>query len=307
MANGITVQAGYTWSKTMTETEYLNAFDVELHRVIGAFDRTHMFVTSGIVELPFGRDRHWGRDWNTLVDTVFGGWQVSYLLKQQSGAPLGFGNYLLKPGMTEDDIPLPGGDRDIARWFNVDAFERAPAQQLVSNVRTTPLRLANVRGPGYVVLDLGIMKDIVFGQRDPAAAPTRVLQHPQHDQPEQSGYVADQHGIRHDHVPESVSEAVPIGRAFHLLKRVRGPGRGVQTSRRRAKKKSPTHRDDASGFVNIPGSDLLSHRPAPAVPSAVEGLTSVFGMGTGVTPPLWPPGNLLAAGTGNPGAEPWTA
>ena len=25
----------------------------------------------------------------------------------------------------------------------------------------------------------------------------------------------------------------------------------------------------------------------------------MFGMGTGVTPPLWPPGNLLAAGTGD--------
>lgn len=165
MANGITLQVGYTWSKTMTETEYLNAFDTELHRVIGAFDRTHMFVTSGIVELPFGQDRHWGRNWSTFVDTVLGGWQVSYLLKQQSGAPLGFGNYLLKPGMTEGDIALPRGDREIARWFNTDAFERTPAQQLVSNVRTTPLRLAEVRGPGYVVLDLGIMKNIELGSR----------------------------------------------------------------------------------------------------------------------------------------------
>ena len=39
-----------------------------------------------------------------------------------------------------------------------------------------------------------------------------------------------------------------------------------------------------------PGSDLLSHAVAHAVPSAVEGLTSVFGMGTGVTLLLWPPG-----------------
>ena len=67
--------------------------------------------------------------------------------------------------MTEADIALSGGDRDIARWFNVDAFERTPAQQLVSNVRTTPLRLAEVRGPGYVVLDLGIMKNIEMGSR----------------------------------------------------------------------------------------------------------------------------------------------
>ena len=35
-----------------------------------------------------------------------------------------------------------------------------------------------------------------------------------------------------------------------------------------------------------PGSDLLSHTVTRAVPSAVEGLTTVFGMGTGVTPLL---------------------
>jgi len=32
-----------------------------------------------------------------------------------------------------------------------------------------------------------------------------------------------------------------------------------------------------------PGSVLLSHRVAPAVPLALKSLTSVFGMGTGVT------------------------
>jgi hypothetical protein len=31
-----------------------------------------------------------------------------------------------------------------------------------------------------------------------------------------------------------------------------------------------------------PGSDLLSHTVTRAVPSAMRGLTSVFGMGTGV-------------------------
>jgi hypothetical protein len=37
------------------------------------------------------------------------------------------------------------------------------------------------------------------------------------------------------------------------------------------------------------GGDLLSHPVAGAVPSAREGLTSGFGMGPGVSPPLWPP------------------
>ncbi len=37
------------------------------------------------------------------------------------------------------------------------------------------------------------------------------------------------------------------------------------------------------------GSALLSHTVTHAVPSALESLTSVFGMGTGVTSPLKPP------------------
>ena len=38
-------------------------------------------------------------------------------------------------------------------------------------------------------------------------------------------------------------------------------------------------------LIKNPGSVLLSHRVAPAVPSALGSLTSVFGMGTGVSSP----------------------
>ena len=37
------------------------------------------------------------------------------------------------------------------------------------------------------------------------------------------------------------------------------------------------------------GGDLLSHTLASAVPSALAGLASGFGMGPGVSLPLWPP------------------
>lgn len=37
------------------------------------------------------------------------------------------------------------------------------------------------------------------------------------------------------------------------------------------------------------GDGLLSHPVSKAVPSVLEGLTSVFGKGTGVSPPLWSP------------------
>src|SRR5436190_22851595 len=49
-------------------------------------------------------------------------------------------------------------------------------------------------------------------------------------------------------------------------------------------RKKPLASNDARGFLLInPGNDLVSHKVALAVPSAQRGLTSVFGMGTGVT------------------------
>jgi hypothetical protein len=39
----------------------------------------------------------------------------------------------------------------------------------------------------------------------------------------------------------------------------------------------------------VAGGALVSHRVAPAVPSALAGLTSGFGMGPGVPPPPLPP------------------
>src|SRR5215475_11709940 len=47
----------------------------------------------------------------------------------------------------------------------------------------------------------------------------------------------------------------------------------------------------SESFVN-PGNDLVSHAVARAVPSALRGLTSVFGMGTGVTLSVRSPENF---------------
>ena len=43
--------------------------------------------------------------------------------------------------------------------------------------------------------------------------------------------------------------------------------------------------------IKMPGADLLSHNLATAVSSALEVLTSGFGMGPGVSPPVRAPGN----------------
>jgi hypothetical protein len=46
------------------------------------------------------------------------------------------------------------------------------------------------------------------------------------------------------------------------------------------------HHLSMMGFKKYPGNVLLSHDLSVIVSSALESLTSVFGMGTGVTPPV---------------------
>jgi hypothetical protein len=161
MANGFTVQVAYSWQRTMIETGYLNQSDSELERVISNFDRQHTFVSSGLAELPFGHNRKFGRSWSGATDLLLGGWQIGYIFKAQSGAPLGFGNFLFAQGMGVDDIMAD--DPGVDQWFNVNAFNRVNAQQLVSNIRTQPSRFEEVRGPGYAVLDLSLLKNFSLG------------------------------------------------------------------------------------------------------------------------------------------------
>jgi hypothetical protein len=160
-SSGFTVQAGYAWSRAMIAgatrnlSGFLNDFDDRPERVVSPFDRAHTFVSSGLLELPFGR-RAGPRASGS--GAWVGGWQVGYMFKAQSGAPLDFDNPLFAPGKGIDDVrsdhPMPD------RWFNTDAFDRVPAHQLVSNVRTQPSRFTEVRGPGYAVLDLSVLKHI---------------------------------------------------------------------------------------------------------------------------------------------------
>ena len=48
--------------------------------------------------------------------------------------------------------------------------------------------------------------------------------------------------------------------------------------------KTPAQRCCAGVFEGMAGDGLLSHTLSSAVPSALQGLTTVFGMGTGVAP-----------------------
>ena len=95
----------------------------------------------------------------------------------QSGNPIGFGNFLFKPGYSIKDVPKPADQRTQEAlfaglpsnssatnpWFNTEPFERTTANQLDRNIRTQPTRFSEVRAPGYALLDASLIKKVRFG------------------------------------------------------------------------------------------------------------------------------------------------
>src|SRR5439155_26626098 len=78
-----------------------------------------------------------------------------------------------------------------------------------------------------------------------------------------------------DHRPSPAADRV----GAHRL------GRCALGAKRSTKKREPR----SGSRLRLIGGYLLSREVALRVPSAQAGLTSLFGMGRGVSPPLWPP------------------
>jgi carboxypeptidase family protein/TonB-dependent receptor-like protein len=161
---GFTVGSSYTYSKSTEAFEFLNAADPHPWKGVSAVDVPHRMTLNGILELPFGKNRRFGAGAAAPVNALIGGWQLSGIYTYQSGFPIAFGNIIFTGNL--DDIPLPAGERNLTRWFNTGAgFNRVSTEQLGSNVRTFPLRLANVRSDTVSNVDLSLIKNTSLSGR----------------------------------------------------------------------------------------------------------------------------------------------
>jgi hypothetical protein len=166
MANGFTVQASYTYAKTMEATGFLNGADPVPAEMISSVDRPHYLALTSIYELPIGRGRALAGGISKLADFFVGGWQVQGMYRFQSGPPLGFSNPLFNGSCAGwKDIALPAGERSYKRWFNTDCFNRTSSQQLSYNLNTTPSMFSWLRGDALSVLDLSAIKKFKIRER----------------------------------------------------------------------------------------------------------------------------------------------
>lgn len=139
----------------------------------------HRLVFGPIWDLPVGRGRALGRNWNPVLDAIAGGWQVSMLGTIRSGAPFGItvlngpleirgdsaDGTTLRPNLVKDaqiyhprkGEPLDGGNRGIY-WLSADAFYLPEKYHLGNAARTLP----GVLGPGAIDLDMMLAKNWRF-------------------------------------------------------------------------------------------------------------------------------------------------
>jgi hypothetical protein len=156
-AKGFTVNANYTFSKFMQAINLLNPADIQPVREISDQDTPHRVTMSGIYELPFGKGKPFLDVANRLASRIVGGWQISGLLSYQNGFPIAWGNYI---SLNPSQILLPADQRTTAHYFNTAAFDTLSADQLVSNLRTFPLRFAQIRQPNLSNVDIALIKNV---------------------------------------------------------------------------------------------------------------------------------------------------
>jgi Carboxypeptidase regulatory-like domain len=190
LSRGLTALVSYTWGRALTDSpdhistsgggagidtgtfrEPQDSYNLTAERGPAEFDITHRFVTSYVWELPFGRGRRFGTEWNRATDFVLGGWQLSGIHVVQSGLALTGtlggstvlnlgGERRARPNLVGDP-ELPTSQRTIQRWFNTDAFAAfSPAPQAFGNAG-----VGIMRGPGYANFDFTLAKDFRVDDR----------------------------------------------------------------------------------------------------------------------------------------------
>lgn len=179
-SRGLLLLVTYQWSKAIDNSSERQTWTYDgdgwrdytngrIERSISQHDIPQSFIVASVYELPVGRGRQFGSTMNPVLDAVVGGWQVSTVMRFQSGFPVrvtmpstisqyGFG--VQTPHITDLkavklDNPTP------ERWFNTAVFF-APAPYTYGSL---PRRWTQMRADGVAHADFAIMKNFRFLER----------------------------------------------------------------------------------------------------------------------------------------------
>jgi hypothetical protein len=175
--SGVNLIAGYTWSKLMSDISdgvwssagsIRSWYCVSCEHSPSSYDTPHRFTLSATGELPFGKGKMFGSNWNRFVNGALGGWQANGILTLNSGHPLVFttasnNSYTFGGGQHPNVVgnPVLSSGQGIYEWFNTTAFAQ-PANFTSGNLART---YTGVRSDWTRNLDASLFKNFTVTER----------------------------------------------------------------------------------------------------------------------------------------------
>jgi hypothetical protein len=142
----LTFLAVYTRSKAIDDIRTpLDIYNRRLEKGLSTFDTPNQFRLSGVYNIPFGRDRAFGKSLNKVLNAILADWDLNGILTLQSGLPVAIGRPALNNGQSAHlDNP------SVYRWFNTSVFSVATpftfgnVGPVLPDVRTAPVRNVDI-------------------------------------------------------------------------------------------------------------------------------------------------------------------
>ena len=206
-SHGLQFLGTYTWSKSIDDssvacgcTTWLGGFTsvqdpnrLYLERSVSEFDIPHVLQLSYVYQLPFGKGKPFGSNWNWFMDAVLGGWQTNGIWRFDDGLPiqltLNGGQSLPTYGAQRPNVVGPLTRNNGSNWMQQyfaqpnDVVKPAPF-----TVGDAPRELSSVRAPGTATAALSLFKQFHYMARESSFAEIRLeafnaLNHPQFGAP----------------------------------------------------------------------------------------------------------------------------
>ncbi|MDW8354589.1 MAG: carboxypeptidase regulatory-like domain-containing protein [Bryobacterales bacterium] len=178
LSHGLSLLASHTWSRNIGQINesgsgtlgddqiYQDYYNRRLDKGPLSIDIVHRFAASAVYDLPWGKGRRWlTQGWTSAL---LGGWTLGSIVNIQSGGPFTVttqtnttnafsagaqrANVLRNPN-------LPAENRNIARWFDTEAFVAPPAYTFGNAGRGI------VRADGRVNFDFSLNKNFAWGEQ----------------------------------------------------------------------------------------------------------------------------------------------
>jgi hypothetical protein len=192
LSRGLVGVISYTFSKNIGELGFLNNQDTEPSRAVVDFDSTHVFVASAVYQLPFGRNQRYFHNAGKALNMLVGGFEYNVIGSYRTGLPInlpGNADLIGDPVLDNPQRSNPNVPGTTASYLNncvrrLDGTTTMPAtnaagtrnnstrvactnpafaERNTSNtLRTSPLRLANLRQPSTWQFDMSLNKSFVF-------------------------------------------------------------------------------------------------------------------------------------------------